>query len=237
MIHRIAALAMSTSPSAASSTCPSAALIFLHGLGDTPAGWSSLQQVLPSLRPSLRNLEYVFPSAPLTSITINGGASMPGWFDLYDWPIGIGAQDDRDGMTASVERIQQEISRLEERGIPTNRIVVGGFSQGGAVALRAAYTAPRPLGGCVLLSGWLTLKDDLAVPEAAKETPLFWGHGSYDDKVLFEQQAHGVQVLRERGVKSISHKSYPIGHSSDPDETEAMASFLDEILFGSKQPE
>ena len=84
------------------------AVIFLHGLGDTPAGWSSLQHNLPSIRPKLgMDVHYVFPPAPTIAITINGGMQMPGWFDLYDWPIGVNARDDRQGKIAAVEQLEK----------------------------------------------------------------------------------------------------------------------------------
>lgn len=89
---RYAARAMATSGQA---TCSGKALIFLHGLGDTPAGWSSLERQLPSLIGNLEGAKYVFPAAPTIPISINGGAEMPGWFDVLDWPIGITARDDR----------------------------------------------------------------------------------------------------------------------------------------------
>ena len=161
---------------------------------------------------------------------------MPGWFDLYDWPIGVDAKDDRDGKVAAAQQIEQTVERLErEEGIPPSRVVVGGFSQGGAVALLAAYhrrTQEKvPFAGCVCLSGWITLKDELNVTEqVAKSTPLFWGHGRYDDKVLFEQQAFGVEKLKSFGV-SVTDKAYPMGHESDYDEIEAMAEFCERVLF------
>lgn len=160
---------------------------------------------------------------------------MSGWFDLFDWPIGIGAKDDKAGKIAAAQQIEQAVEKLEkDMGIPPNRVVVGGFSQGGAVALLAAYhrrtQGKVPFAGCVCLSGWLTLKDDLAVTEdVAAKTPLFWGHGQFDDKVLFEQQAHGVNELRNHGV-DVSDSSYPMGHSSHPQETEAMAEFIEKAL-------
>lgn len=215
------------------------ALIFLHGLGDTPAGWSSLEYQLPTIRESLRDVHYVFPPAPTVGITINGGMEMPGWFDLFDWPIGISAKDDKEGKVAAAQQIESAVEKLErEMGIPPSRVIVGGFSQGGAVALLAAYhrrtQGKVPFAGCVCLSGWLTLKDELEVTEdVAKATPLFWGHGQWDDKVLFEQQAHGVEKLRAHGV-DVSDSSYPMGHSSHPKETEDMADFIDRILFPSK---
>ena len=131
---------------------------------------------------------------------------MPGWFDLFDWPIAVGAKDDREGKIAACEQIEKTVENLEkDLGIPPSRVVVGGFSQGGAVAILAAYhrrtQGKVPFAGCVVLSGWLTLKDELKISEeVGKSTPLFWGHGQYDDKVLFEHQAHGVGMLREQGV-------------------------------------
>lgn len=140
---------------------------------------------------------------------------MPGWFDILDWPIGIKARDDREGKIEAAKQIEKVVEKLEkDMGIPPSRIVVGGFSQGGAVALIAAYHrrthGKAPFAGCVSLSGWLTLKDELAVTDEVKEaTPLYWGHGQWDDKVLFEQQAHGVEKLRGLGV-DVTDESFPM---------------------------
>eukprot|EP00977_Amphora_coffeiformis_P016216 scaffold4955_cov204-Amphora_coffeaeformis.AAC.4 len=243
----------SAAPAAASNT-KSAALIFLHGLGDTPAGWSSLQFSLPQLKKNLAKVVYVFPPAPIIPISINGGAEMPGWFDLYDWPIGVGVKDDPVGKYKAVQQIEQCITEVETKhGIPRSRIVVGGFSQGGAIALLTAYhangavdgLAPRPpLAGCVSLSGWWTLvNDDKGDDGAAQQqqrqvinpqTPLFWAHGQYDDKVLFGQQEFGITKLKEAGLTSIESHQYPMGHESDPKEMEAMAAFLDKLWFEEK---
>ena len=140
---------------------------------------------------------------------------MPGWFDILDWPIGINARDDREGKIEAAKQIEKAVEKLEkDMGIPPSRIVVGGFSQGGAVALIAAYhrrnQGKAPFAGCVSLSGWLTLKDELVVTDEVKEaTPLYWGHGQWDDKVLFEQQAHGVEKLRGLGV-DVTDESFPM---------------------------
>lgn len=220
--------------SSLSTTPKQAALIFLHGLGDTPSGWSSLESALPKLQPNLKKVVYVFPAAPTIPISINGGMKMPGWFDLFDWPIGVGVRDDKEGKLKAVLQIEDHVKDLEDKGIPRNRIVVGGFSQGGAIALLSAYyssdTLPvrKPFAACAVLSGWLTLHKDMVV--ANKETPLFWAHGAYDDKVLFEQQAFGVQRLQDAGVK-VEHEVYPMGHESAPDEIASLAKFLNKILF------
>lgn len=182
---------------------------------------------------------------------------MPGWFDLYDWPIEVGATDDRTQKLQGIETIRREVVRLQtEHGIDASRIVVGGFSQGGAVALLAAYhpqhgisssihqssaasaaassgSSGSSLAGCASLSAWLTLVDDVKdLPDAVKQTPLFWAHGQYDDKVLFDHQAFGVEKLREQGVSSIDARQYPMGHESDPQEIVALAGFLDKVIFG-----
>jgi lysophospholipase II len=214
------------------STCKTGALIFLHGLGDSPAGWSLLEQRLPKIKPNLSNVKYVFPAAPKIPISINGKRVMPGWFDVLDWPIGLSARDDREGMQKAVDQIEREITKLEVEGFNRNRIVVAGFSQGGAIALLTAYKnlAQPSLAGCVCLSGWLTLREDFRNSKDIPRPPLFWGHGEYDDKVLFEQQDQGIKILRNLGVEVIA-KSYPIGHSSDPIEINEFASFLDSLLY------
>ena len=211
-----------------------AALIFLHGLGDTPAGWSSLEYQLPSIKPSLSNLTYIFPPAPTIPISINGGMTMPGWFDLFDWPIGVGCQNDEEGKSKAVTQIEKCVDELVEKGIDKNRIVIGGFSQGGAVALRAVYQSEEKYAACVNLSGWLTF-DESTMKKSSASVPLMWGHGSFDDKVLFEQQKYGVDKLREMGVEEIQDSSYPVGHGAHPNEMEALAEFLDMKLFSGEE--
>jgi lysophospholipase II len=218
------------------------ALIFLHGLGDSPAGWSSLQTQLPSLQPRLSNIKYVFPHAPTIPISINGGMKMTGWFDLFEWPISIGDPDDKIGKLAAVETIEDTIKRLEtDHGIDRSKVVIGGFSQGGAIALLSAYhnvnsANIKPLAGCAILSGWMTLVNEIEISENNKKTPCFWAHGQYDDKVLFNHQKFGVDKLTGQGI-SVEHYQYPMGHESDPDELRKFAAFLDKVLFGEKNSE
>jgi lysophospholipase-2 len=101
----IAKAAMSTS----SSSLKKGALIFLHGLGDTPAGWSELEHSLPRIKPKLKDVCHVFPASPTIPLSINGGVRMPGWFDLCDWPIEVGSQDDKEGLMRSVEQIKRRL--------------------------------------------------------------------------------------------------------------------------------
>jgi lysophospholipase-2 len=232
MLSRTASAAMSTT-----SSSKRGALIFLHGLGDTPAGWSELEYSLPEMKPRLKNIEYVFPHAPTIPLSINGGARMPGWFDLYDWPIGVGSKDDKRGLMNGVQQIEQEVAKLKILGIPASKIVVAGFSQGGAVALLSAYrNTGEPFAGCAGLSAWLVLPGELQVPETAQKTPLYWGHGRLDDKVLFPQQKFGVDKLREAGV-TVTDEQFNMGHMSHPDEMQALADFVDQMIFGDDSKE
>eukprot|EP00527_Entomoneis_sp_CCMP2396_P007665 CAMPEP_0198139700 /NCGR_PEP_ID=MMETSP1443-20131203/2960_1 /TAXON_ID=186043 /ORGANISM="Entomoneis sp., Strain CCMP2396" /LENGTH=248 /DNA_ID=CAMNT_0043801901 /DNA_START=148 /DNA_END=894 /DNA_ORIENTATION=+ len=227
----------------ATTTKKAAALIFLHGLGDGPSGWSMLQHQLPALKPRLAQVQYVFPQSPEIPLSINGGMVMPGWFDLYEWPIQVGDPDDKKGKLAAVAQMEREIEKLVTQGIPRNKIAIGGFSQGGAIALLTTYynsnTAPQqehqtpPLAACISLSGWLTLTNEFkSVNAQNKDTPLFWGHGEYDDKVLFGQQKHGIETLSNAGVDNLQFQSYPMGHESCSEEMQGFAEFLDESLFG-----
>lgn len=164
-----------------------------------------------------------------------------------------------------MSQIRETIAKLEtEEGIPPSKIVVGGFSQGGAVALLTCYhpnllpggnsstvahddgkdaekAKPLPLAGCAGLSAWLTLPDQVVgvtnkdVTDTVHNIPLFWGHGRFDDKVLFPQQAFGVQKLRDWGVQDVDARDYPMGHSSDPQEMQALADFVDQCIFRGKE--
>ena len=123
----------------------------------------------------------------------------------------VGSKDDPEGLAAGERHVQA----LNEKGIPSDKVIVGGFSQGGAIALLTAYHSKVPYAGCVGLNAGLTLPDQLNVSEAARKTPLYWGHGTFDDKVVFAQQAFGVGKLTEQGVQ-VKDENFKMGHSSHP---------------------
>ena len=200
----------------------------MHGLGDSPAGWSELKGSIGAELPFASECEWRFPSAPIAPVSINGGQRMTSWFDILDWPIDLAARDDREGMAASVAATLKLVDELVADGVPASRIVVGGFSQGGAVALQAGFGAQHKLGGIVCLSGWLFHRDEFATG-ANGATPVFWGHGSQDPVVLPEQQEEGARVLRAKGAQ-VTAKSYPVGHSSHPEEMSDLVAFLQDVL-------
>ena len=174
----------------------------------------------------------------MIGVTLNGGQRVSGWFDIMDWPIDHSIRDDPCGQLKAVKLLEETIDKIErEEGIPASRIVVGGFAQGAAVAMLAAYSrcsrSLEPYAGCVSLSGWLPMRKRFKANPAVSETksPLFWAHGLYDEKVLIEQQVLGVQKLSDRGI-SVTACSYPVGHESfDSQEIVQMAQFMDETLF------
>lgn len=215
------------------------AVVFLHGMGDTSSGWASLDHMLPSICPRLSTdkIEYIFPQAPVTGITLNGYELVPAWFDLFDWPIDSTSRDDVIGQLNAVCLLEDIVKSLEEeRGIPASRVVVGGFAQGAAVAMLASFfrreRKDQPFAGCVCLSGWLPNSWNFPVNEyVAEMTPLLWAHGAYDNKVLFHQQALGVQRLEKEGI-DVTTKTYPCAHESYKlQEINDMAEFVDNVLF------
>ncbi|KAH0839774.1 Alpha/Beta hydrolase protein [Lanmaoa asiatica] len=149
-----------------------ATVIFLHGLGDSGSGWLGIVEMVKN---ELPHVKWLLPNAPSRSITANRGFVMPGWFDLPSWDLGD-KHEDRDGMLDSARTIDKYIQDEINAGIPAERIVVGGFSQGGSMSLLAGLAARREdglfggkygwkLAGVAVLSGWMPLQD--AFPKVA----------------------------------------------------------------------
>ena len=202
------------------------ALIFLHGLGDTPKGWSSLKQQFSS-QLSEYDIKWIFPAAPRAPVTISGGQLQTSWFDIFDWPIGVTARDDPKGLLESVSKITAIVEDCEKEGILPENIVLGGFSQGGAIALLTCWRYPKTLGGCISLSGWLTLREEFATSQMdGNVTPLFWGHGTEDPVVLPEQVPVGMEILQKNGITVKNEMYERMGHSSCPREMNDVLEFV-----------
>ena len=206
------------------------AIVFLHGLGDTPRGWSSLPQQFQQVgndELEQYNIEYVFPPAPQAPVTISGGQLQTSWFDIFDWPISLQARDDPKGLLDSVHKTTLLLDKLVQSGIKPSNIILGGFSQGGAVALLTSWRYPQTLAGTICLSGWMMLKEEFAqAKKVDNNTPCFWGHGSADPVVLPEQVPVGVALLKENGI-DVSMEMYSgMGHSSCPQEIRDVLDFV-----------
>ena len=206
---------------------PDASVIFLHGLGDDGHGWSD---VVPALRlPSTMRVRFLFPHAPEIAVTINGGYEMPAWYDLFD--ADFNARADLAGVRASRVQVDHLIARERKRGVAHQRIVLGGFSQGGALALYAGLRHPVRLAGLISLSAYLI--DPVSLPaEAAaanRDVPIFMAHGSDDDVVLY-QWGEASRLLLERDGWSVAWHRYPMGHGAVAEEIAAMGRFIEQVL-------
>ncbi|XP_064137531.1 acyl-protein thioesterase 2 isoform X2 [Loxodonta africana] len=148
-----------------------AAVIFLHGLGDTGHSWAD---ALSTIR--LPHVKYICPHAPRIPVTLNMKMVMPSWFDLMG--LSPDAPEDEAGIKKAAENIKALIEHEMKNGIPANRIVLGGFSQGGALSLYTALTCPHPLAGIVALSCWLPLHRAFPQPELSHNPPSPPGDGS-----------------------------------------------------------
>jgi S-(hydroxymethyl)glutathione dehydrogenase/alcohol dehydrogenase len=200
------------------------ALIFLHGLGDEPASWQGSMEWLGGKIGG--DVAAVCPAAPVEAITKSGGEKMAAWCDVYaDWPLTPASKDDMAGLAKSVATVHAAVDKLVADGVPAERIIVGGFSQGAATATLATYAYGKKLGGCLNLSGWLPEAKTFACGAANTATPIFWGHGAKDAVVAFENQAAGAAALAALGVPVVS-RQYGFEHDSSEAEFDDVLWFL-----------
>ncbi|KAJ2727053.1 hypothetical protein GGI07_000171 [Coemansia sp. Benny D115] len=201
-----------------------ASIIFLHGLGDSGYGWKPMAD---SLSPQLPHVKFVLPNAPEQPVTLNGGFRMPSWYDIRSLNK-IADDEDEAGMNASMVKVNQAIRAELDAGIPANRIVLGGFSQGGAMTLFSGLQSEYKLGGLVVLSSYLPVRDRLLTraTEASKRIPIFQGHGTADEVVLYQYGVMTRDALKQRGY-DVSFNSYEhMGHSACNEELDDLLDFL-----------
>lgn len=202
-------------------------VIFLHGLGDSGDGWRHLRQEL-----GLAGPRYSFPDAPIQAVTCNGGMEMTSWMDLDEIPVTLSLRDDVEGLELSKKRIHKLIDEAVAAGTPSSRIVLGGFSQGAAMALLAGYTYSQPLAGVAALSGWPPLAKEFggAVSGGANAaTPAFVGHGTRDEVVLPACGERAASILRDVGV-DVAFSTYPVEHGAHPAEMAALSEWVKGVL-------
>jgi predicted esterase len=171
----------------------------------------------------------------MMKITKNSGEEMTAWFDvLAPWPVTPSWKNDTAGIASSVETVHRLIDRLvSEEGIPCERIIIGGFSQGAVLAFASVYSFRKRLGGCMMLSGWIDLETAAASDICTDniDTPLFWGHGVEDEIVTLENQTAGTAFLREKaGLSSVLAKQYAVGHDITEEEAGDAVVFVTTAL-------
>jgi phospholipase/carboxylesterase len=209
---------------------PDATVIWLHGLGDDGNGWS---QVVGALGlPRGKAVRFLFPHAPVMPVTINNGAAMRAWYDIRE--ANLNSRADLAGVRQSQAHVEAMIAQQVARGVAARRIVLAGFSQGGAVALYAGLRHPARLAGIVALSTYLIDGAALATEAAAanRDVPIFMAHGTQDPVVAFTWAEMSRRALADAGW-NVEWHAYPMAHAAVLEEIVACGKFLTSVLEAS----
>ncbi len=206
-----------------------ASVIWLHGLG---ADGHDFESLVPELRlPPRPAIRFVFPHAPLRPVTINAGSRMRAWYDIV--ALDRSAPEDAAGIRESAAGVRALVAREGERGVPPERVVLAGFSQGGAIVLYEGLRHPARLGGLLALSTYLPLANTLAdeAHPANAAVPIFMAHGTLDPTVPMALGDGSRRLLVGRGY-DVRFRTYPMGHSLCLEEVQDISAFLQEALGG-----
>jgi len=206
---------------------PTASVIWLHGLG---ADGHDFEPIVPELDlPDSLPVRFVFPHAPMQPVTINGGAVMRAWYDVYGLQ-GV-RREDAAGVRASQAAVEELLARETKRGIPASRLVLAGFSQGGAIALQTGLRHPERLAGIMALSTYLPVADTLAAEASAanRDVPIFMAHGLDDPLIPLERARMSRKLLESAGYRVEWHE-YAMEHSVCAEEIADISSWLRRVL-------
>ena len=200
---------------------PTAAVIWLHGLG---ASGHDFEPVVPELGlPEGAAVRFIFPHAPNLPVTINGGMSMPAWYDIK--AMDIERVVDTEQLRASADAVAKLVEREKEKGVPADRIIIAGFSQGGAVAYELGLSYPERLGGILALSTYFATADTVQRSEANADVPISVYHGTFDPMVPESLGVRSVEALKEMGYEP-SYQTFPMEHSVCLEEIQDIGRFI-----------
>lgn len=211
---------------------PSASVIWLHGLG---ADGHDFEAIVPDLRlPAKLGVRFVFPHAPMRPVALNGGYVMRAWYDLALTDSGF--VQEPDDIEESIGIVNRLIETEAARGIPVRRMVLGGFSQGGAIALHTGLRYQKRLAGIVALSAPVPMVETLVgeIHPANIDVPILMAHGTEDTVVPFDYGNAVRRALSRRGVK-VEWNKYSMGHTVISEEIAVLARWLNRVL-GSEPP-
>lgn len=204
-----------------------ASVIWLHGLG---ADGHDFVPIVPQLQlPEALGVRFIFPHAPVRPVTINAGMTMRAWFDIFG--LTPGSKQDEAGIRNAEQMVAQLIQQENELGIPSEKIVLAGFSQGGALALQSGLRYPKRLAGIMGLSTVLALAEKLPqeLSPANKDIPIFLAHGTQDMVVPLTLGEMMRQYLMSMGY-AVSWKTYPMAHSVCQEEIKDISHWLQKVL-------
>lgn len=207
---------------------PVASIVVLHGLGADGRDFVPVAQAMDLS--IIGPVRFVFPSAPVRPVTINGGYEMRAWYDIFSFSTDPAAprKEDEAGLRESQAIVLQLVEREVQRGVPAHRVVLMGFSQGCAMTLLAGLRAPQRLAGLVALSGYLPLAATTAAQasEANRGVPVFMAHGDTDDIVVLARGEAARDALAALGCPVDWH-SYSMGHEVCMDEIADLNAWLE----------
>lgn len=202
-----------------------ASVIWLHGLG---ADGNDFKPIVPHLaQPDGINIRFIFPHAPQIPVTINNGMRMPAWYDILE--MSLDRKVDSEQLKASADAAIALVEREIERGVPANRIILAGFSQGGAVAYEAALSYQKTLAGVMCLSTYLATRETIRLSQEQKNTPFLIHHGSMDPVVPVSLGEEARDWLQTRDYP-VEYKSYPMQHQVCPEQIADIRGWLTERL-------
>ncbi len=206
---------------------PRAAVIWMHGLG---ADGHDFEPIVPELAlPDSLPVRFVFPHAPVRPVTINAGMVMRAWYDVGGQ--GGTRREDEQGVRASQRAIEALIEREKKRGLTAARIVLAGFSQGGAMALQTGLRHPERLAGLLVLSSFLPLPDSLAAEAspANRDVPIFMAHGTHDPLIPVSRARDSRDRLLALGYR-VQWREYPMAHAVCAEEIADLSAWLRRVL-------
>ena len=201
---------------------PQLLVIWLHGLG---ADGHDFEPVVPLFKNPDKDIQFIFPHAPIQPVTINGGMEMRSWYDIK--MMDIGKMPDENGIRESEASVMELIEAQIKAGFKAEQIILAGFSQGGAITLHTATRTQHRFAGMVALSCYLPMPDQLTDEQSGANlnTPLFMGHGTYDPVVPYDLGQNSYQTLKQAGYQASWHE-YPLQHGVSMDELEDIKRFI-----------
>jgi phospholipase/carboxylesterase len=204
---------------------PTISVIWMHGLG---ADGNDFVPIVPELELPDAAIRFVFPHAPVQPVTINGGMRMRAWYDISD---SANRREDERGVRASQALVEALVAREKQRGTSASRLVLAGFSQGGAIALQTGLRHPERIAGIMALSTYVPIAEKLPAEAnpANHGVPIFMGHGSHDPVIPLPRARESQLLLRSLGYPVEWHE-YPMPHSVCAEELGDISAWLGKVL-------
>ena len=204
---------------------PDATVIWLHGLGSDGNDFAPIVGDLGL--PNDLNIRFIFPHAPSIPVTINNGSVMPAWFDVFE--TGFNRKVDIVQLEISAQQVTAIVKNEIGRGVSSERIIIAGFSQGGAVAYHTVLSSEEKLGGLLAMSTYFATKDSIVLQKNNRTVPVLIQHGTQDGVVNKQLGDEAVEALEKSGYV-VDYKTYPIGHTVCPEQIADIGEWIRDIL-------